>query len=432
MNKNLKVALKNFSGEQGFAIPIALGMGLIMILVATTMIVRSQGDQVTASAQKETARGLSAAETGITQYQSLINNNRGIATYPRTGTNSWTNAANITNLSTSCAGSSAAAVTAAATTVWRDVDSSDPTQGQYRLVDYTYGPTEGTAPGTGTLTVEGRVNQSGTGSTASNDVGTATTRLQVNIPVQQSDPSSVPFPGMWVNASVSTTNVSANIMAPCTGTATATFAPGYGLNRTNLTMPSTPSKPTTNITTIINPSGLTLPEDPTNLSNYNSTTGEYQYSVSQIDDTFTIRPGYKVAIYLDGNIDLQGGQKAIVHQCGSTPNCSSTDARIYGLSSNGTLHLDGNPSICDIFFLGPTYDVDVNGGGGAQGCGGGATTNGAIWARSWSGGGTGTGSHVAIAQTATTWAAVSSFLPIQLPPRIETVSSWQRQEAAAP
>jgi hypothetical protein len=172
---------------------------------------------------------------------------------------------------------------------------------------------------------------------------------------------------------------------------------------------------------------LTLPQDPSNHSNYNSTTEEYQYSVSTINDTFTIRPGYKVTIYLDGNIDLQGGQKAIVHQCGTTPNCSSTDAKIYGRSSNGTLSLGGNAAICDIFFLGPTYAVDVDGGGGAQGCGGGANTNGAIWAKSWSGGGT--GSHVAIAQTATTWAAVSSFLPIQLPPKIASISSWQRQEA---
>lgn len=55
MDKKLKIALRRSSSEQGFAIPIAVGMGLIMLLVGVTMIIKSQGDQVTASAQKNTA-----------------------------------------------------------------------------------------------------------------------------------------------------------------------------------------------------------------------------------------------------------------------------------------------------------------------------------------------------------------------------------------
>lgn len=73
MNKNLKIVLKNRSSEQGFVIPIAVGMGLIMILIATTLIVRSQGDQVSASAQKATAQSLAVAEGGMTRTLFKLN-----------------------------------------------------------------------------------------------------------------------------------------------------------------------------------------------------------------------------------------------------------------------------------------------------------------------------------------------------------------------
>jgi hypothetical protein len=39
-------SIKTSSNEGGFAIPIAIGMGLILIVMATTAIVRSQGDRV--------------------------------------------------------------------------------------------------------------------------------------------------------------------------------------------------------------------------------------------------------------------------------------------------------------------------------------------------------------------------------------------------
>ena len=180
MNKKLKIALKNCSSEQGFAIPIAVGMGLIMLLVATTMIVRSQGDRTTASAQMATNGGLSAAETGITRYQSLINSNRVITTYNRTapsGSPSWNNASTIPGVNNTCTGNvnGANAVSAKSTTDWQDVDPSnaatgyagDPSKGQYKLVDYVYQRDSAATPtpGIGTLTVEGRVNQVGSSNT---------------------------------------------------------------------------------------------------------------------------------------------------------------------------------------------------------------------------------------------------------------------------
>lgn len=81
MNRKLKAALKRRS-DRGFALPVAVGMGLIMLLVAATLIVRSQGGQVTASARKRTGESLAVAEGGIarTLAQLTQSNNAGLLT----------------------------------------------------------------------------------------------------------------------------------------------------------------------------------------------------------------------------------------------------------------------------------------------------------------------------------------------------------------
>ncbi len=73
MNIKLKIALRRRSSEQGFAIPIAMGLGLFMILIGATMIMRSQGDQVTASAQKGAAQSLAVTEGGVSRSLSTLN-----------------------------------------------------------------------------------------------------------------------------------------------------------------------------------------------------------------------------------------------------------------------------------------------------------------------------------------------------------------------
>jgi hypothetical protein len=72
MNRKFNLALICFTGENGFALHVVIGMGLIMTLIGMTMIMRSQGDQVTALAQKGTAQSLSISEVGVTRVQSLL------------------------------------------------------------------------------------------------------------------------------------------------------------------------------------------------------------------------------------------------------------------------------------------------------------------------------------------------------------------------
>ncbi|MGB8699611.1 MAG: hypothetical protein WCD18_09370, partial [Thermosynechococcaceae cyanobacterium] len=198
----MRVNLHQHKHQQGFALPIAMGVGLTLLLIGASMIVRSQSDSVAAVTQKTTARAQNAAESGIGRFQSLMASYRPIAVYPACNTwsgsscgdsgssYSWKNLPTSNDeLSATCFGLSSgyATVPGYATRDWQNIDASDASKGQYRLVDYTY------SNGSGTLTVEGRVN--------SNDSPTtSTTRLTVAIPVTAPSLSDV-VPGLWIRNS---------------------------------------------------------------------------------------------------------------------------------------------------------------------------------------------------------------------------------------
>lgn len=462
MHKNLKLALNNRTSEQGFAIPIAVGMGLVMLLIGTTMIVRSQGDEVTALTQKATNRGLSAAETGITRYQSLINSNRVIATYPLTGTLSWTNASSIPGI-TSCSGGGATVVTANSTTAWQDVNSSNSSLGQYKLVSYVYPApgttgTPGTAPGIGQLTVEGRVNQTdANGDGDDNDdndtsVGTATTRLQVNIPVQQGDINTVPVPGAWfkeggmedAQSGKAEKTVKGNILLndcsvkpaanayqattgkpPVPYTDPTTGQP-YKTTTANINFPDIPTKPATfptsnQLKTINSNTTITLPDLTTNPKDEQTTVDgitAYRYSVTAINKgNIVITPGEKVIFYLDGNIDKGVDIK---HDCGAVSGCDPTDFQVYGYAANGEMCLNGNNAFQGFVFA-PTYSVGVTGNGNIEG---------SVWSKDF-GKIKDCGSNnasIVVTQEADWNTLLGLGLKFNLPPVISSASSWQRQE----
>lgn len=67
--------------HKGFAVPLAIGIGLSLLLVGTTLLLRSQSDTSKIAAQQAKTKGLSAAEVGVTRLQQLINENRILASY---------------------------------------------------------------------------------------------------------------------------------------------------------------------------------------------------------------------------------------------------------------------------------------------------------------------------------------------------------------
>ena len=65
--------------EEGFALPLAIGVGLFMIIIATTMIIRSNQSQIASLSQRSSHKSLAAAETGVAKYIDFFNRYREFA-----------------------------------------------------------------------------------------------------------------------------------------------------------------------------------------------------------------------------------------------------------------------------------------------------------------------------------------------------------------
>ena len=65
--------------EKGFALPLAVLIGLILMVTGITMMMRAQGDQSKVIAQKAQADALRSSEAGVTRVQDLLNSVRVMA-----------------------------------------------------------------------------------------------------------------------------------------------------------------------------------------------------------------------------------------------------------------------------------------------------------------------------------------------------------------
>ena len=345
MNTRFKFALilhLNSDRHQGFALPMAMMVGMVMLVVGITMIVRSQGDQSKAVAQQAKSASIAAAETGLTRVQSMMNDSsvRFIALYPMS---SWSTAMSLANNNTtvtindtglnsavnSSAVSLACSTSDAATKINQikaklagllvvannsltDIDPNDPSKGKFRLVNYTYTGTSGSMPGstaqTGGLVLEGRTNNAGFGSAS---------RLAVEVPISGTtsviDTSST-APGLWLKKGgvndgtafeTSTTTLSNNgarfaanvLFSNCDNTLSDDYVQSVQVNRvqtvdatktaqkTNFPFPNLPANPATsaiNLNSIA--SSITLPR----AGDAVGAKGNYHYILDNSANTTTI------------------------------------------------------------------------------------------------------------------------------------------------
>ena len=177
--------------EKGFALPIAAGVGLIMVLIAVTMVVRSNQSQISSISQRSSNKSLAAAETGVAKYLNELNQFRNVAT-SNSGNNSnaWNARLNLLRARQDCdfypqVGSSIFSDTQ----TWVNANGSDASQGTFRLSRYVYQP----ANNRGVLEIEGR----------SSDASAGNTLLSVDIPVSVTAPPT------------STANSSGNTFSNC-------------------------------------------------------------------------------------------------------------------------------------------------------------------------------------------------------------------------
>jgi hypothetical protein len=218
MNTRIKLAfIRSLNKNPGFALPLALMIGLVMLTIGIGMIARTQGDQSKVTSQKIKADGLSVAEVAVTQVQQLIDENRLLSMYDSTN---WSNsevqtalraaideeqAHGCNNNSDNNSDSSRSSTTTesilnnissiADTTKWTNL----PNNRSYRLVSYDYSGTEGRIEGVNDNVTKAYATLDGR---AGADQGLSQTRLEVEIPViSQRDPIFVDdrsIPGLWL------------------------------------------------------------------------------------------------------------------------------------------------------------------------------------------------------------------------------------------
>ena len=147
----LKVLLQRRNRDEGFTLPMVIALGLVMILLGTTNIVKSSEENLNASIQNSSSDALAVAEVGIAKYRELLNQNRILTIYNHDQWN--TNAAivgadtSVTTDDQTCDDMTTTPLANDTTQWWEiredlnndgDTTDDDDLVGRYRLVSYEY------------------------------------------------------------------------------------------------------------------------------------------------------------------------------------------------------------------------------------------------------------------------------------------------------
>ena len=428
MKKKLSIAPSHGYSEQGFVIPIVMGLGLVMILIGSMMLVRSQVDKVTAAAQKSTTDSLGVSEVGITRVQSLFKRFPKMAQQPASN---WAGIYTSNSSANNCLSNTQDSNIVNNINNWITVDSSDLTKGEFKVLDYSY------TGNVGVLKVAGRA-RSENGSAATS-IGNAANYLEVRIPV-------VPlvdftFPGLWAKSfNMGNNQISGNVLVagcsiPSGISQDKNIVANTGTLNANpsLEFPPLPELPSSGVITIAAITGSTTLPRTTPVVDKPGSDGVYRYLVGKsgnysIDlkgnDSLTITSTKKVYLYLQGNVSVSGSSNIIY--TGTPP----TNFQIYGsdggshykypIDSNSyitnSIILNGNASV-NMFLYAPEATAGVNGGGKQP-----STITGSVWVKAWDGS---SANQVVVTQSAN-W----TDLPVEQPKGISSIQLWQRQQAS--
>lgn len=419
--------------QRGFSMPLALGLGLMMIIIAASLIARSQTDRLTTTSQRESNRAVSIAEAGIARSLAFLDRYKFLATKNLT---TWNHTiASLSSVQANCQLINLPILQQQAALLqsnnWIDLASNDPDKGRYRIVDYQY------QNGSGKLTVAAAISTSG------NNQNISYATLAVNLPIG-SEAVEIAPPALWADTlaidpnhkvtgdirssscpqlanvdpdgviGVDANNImqvnnlpSGEIVAdPFTSIPPAQVAPNHAI-----TIPA--------ITSSIEfprPSSIDLPD----------ANGEYHYLVDIDNYTsnhsvkladgqsikLNIPANKKVNLYLKGNINLADAQTINVDPY--HPNL-----RIYGSDRTTKLTIKNSAAItafihapfADAQTLAPTTPNPAS------------NLTGAVWVKSWNS--AGTNSELPIVRSGT-WADFG--IPrVAQPAQIGAIDSWQRE-----
>jgi hypothetical protein len=414
--------------------PLALGMGLIMIIIAASLIGRSQSDRETTLSQRELNRALGVSEAGVIRLQSFLDRHKLLATKNLA---QWTTTLdNLPLAQSSCRSIDIVSTRQQAnlfqTSNWIALDTSNPRKGRYRVIDYQY------QNGMGKLTVAAEI------SGYNNPQNISKHSLIVDIPIG-SESAGISPPALWAN----TFNLSLD--RQITGSIQGATCPQLpnvdidgiaGVDATNITLlngvasgqiiadpftqiPAPKSAPTNAIllpaiTTSIQLPRLSSGDSPDANREYhylvdidNPSSG-YSIKLQDLDRIIVnLAANEKINLYLKGNIDLAGSQTVNV-------NATHPNLRIYGSAQTRRLIIK-DTAIITAFIHAPFADATsihaLTPIPSAQ-------ITGAVWVNSWDS--MTNPSKLPIIQ-AGTWADFG-ISKVEQPAQLSPISYWQRVE----
>jgi hypothetical protein len=404
--------------EKGFALPLAILIGLILMVTGMTMMMRAQGDQSKVIAQRARADSLRSSEVGLARVQDLLNSVRVMARVDSNCTSGdcWEKAEVVTNPSTdlqrhlkklvdaapSCSNPNNADTLKAKINELRGLSANTwfelGNNRYYRVVGYDYS----IGTGRGVLTLEGLSRTSAatdlTNTAINRDIddnAASRNRVVVTIPILDFRPlafNRTTVPALWISdgtaddgatfegdvveevARPECKNKQDKIKQPTTDTP----SPPYTAQFVGVFFPNLPPIPGS----IPNLGGLTTSQTfpmtgdtPTPRTINGKDVDVYEYIVNNINlsdsDKITITPGKRVVFYVRGNIN-----GAIEHNCGTTTACTG-NLQIYAnnelKSTTPQICLRGSQTL-QAFIFAPDYSLGKTGTG---------TFIGAAWGKNW-------------------------------------------------
>ena len=412
--------------EKGFALPLAVLIGLILMVTGITMIMRAQGDQSKVIAQKVRADALRSSEVGLARVQDLLNSVRVMARFNSDSNcdtdGCWKNAKYdvVTNPSNdlqkqlkklvdaaSCSNLNVAAtlkkkideLKELASSNWVKLDNNR----YYRVVRYDYNP----VTSRGVLTLEGRSRTSAATDLTktdtnidSDDNAASRNRVVVTIPILNAPNAPTPpfnrttVPALWIGDG--TADDGAKFQGDVVE---VVVSPGCNIDQTKIQQPTPALNPpyTAQFVGVFFPDLPPIPTSlppgqkdleltdslplaqrtfPRNTDTYSTRTinGKsvqvYEYIVENINltqeiITINLALEQRVVFYVQGNI------KGAI-EC-NTNNCQPGYLQIYAYSESGSICLTGN-QILRAFIFAPNYSLGKTGTGDFIG---------AVWGKDW-------------------------------------------------
>ncbi|WP_299489022.1 hypothetical protein [Acaryochloris sp. IP29b_bin.137] len=395
--------------DEGFALPIAIGFGLIMVLVALTLSIKSRDDQVSAISQKQTTASATVAEGGISRTLGFLNQNYHMLLRSDYDPNSLLGSDSPDEWS--FLAKPPPCFTGVNDILTGKIPNNAPAN-TYTVEAYRYSDPDGISNSgdeTGTLIVKGHPPNS-----------SAVSRIQQTMKISQST-SPASFPGLMAQNITLGNNdvlgaVSGNVV--CTDTLNCAVPVSEcvngqptdaGLRNSIDALNNSVVQGQIYVRDVIWPPVPAIPSGAMNVSISGATSfprtgdtvgtnGAYHYQVSDItlsgSDQVTVdTTSAPIYFYVTGDIDISG-QAALAHTCsGTANNCGTYGSglgsperfRIYGNADDGDsfsdqdFTLNGGATATNVFIHAPDARMGINGGSSNP------DIQGAIWVREWDG-----------------------------------------------